>query len=219
MTVGSCLRDTGVCCTYLLRSLPIAHRFSGGALSCRCQVPQGRHNRGRRYGSAVPEGLVEEDRKPTAKAVGCWRSRKASQVSPTGSIDRRYSGDCLRYAAVTNAIAVGALSCRCQVPRGRHNRGRRYGSAVPEGLVEEDRKPTAKAVGCWRSRKASQVSPTGSIDRRYSVDCLRYAAVTNAIAVGALSCRWQVPLGRHNRGRRYGSAVPEGLVEEDCTHR
>jgi hypothetical protein len=31
------------------------------------------------YGSAVPGGLVEEDRNPTAKAVGYWRSRKVSR--------------------------------------------------------------------------------------------------------------------------------------------
>jgi hypothetical protein len=69
--------------------LPIAHRFSGGIVLCLWQVPRGRHNRGRWDGSAVPGGLVEDDRKPTAKAVGYWRSRKASQVSPTGSYDRR----------------------------------------------------------------------------------------------------------------------------------
>jgi hypothetical protein len=59
--------------------LPIAHRFSGGIVFCLWQVPRGRHNRGRRYGSAVPGGLVEDERKPPDKAVGYWQNPEVSR--------------------------------------------------------------------------------------------------------------------------------------------
>jgi hypothetical protein len=40
-------------------------------------------------------------------------------------------------------------------PPGKHNRGCRSGSAIPRGLVEEDCKPTAKAVGYWQNPKVT----------------------------------------------------------------
>jgi hypothetical protein len=67
------------CRACLIPILPIAHRFSGGIASCLWQVPRGRHNRGLWDGSAVPGGLVEDDRKPTAKTVGYWQNPEVSR--------------------------------------------------------------------------------------------------------------------------------------------
>jgi hypothetical protein len=67
------------CRACFIPSLLIAHRFSGGIVVCLWQVLRGRHNRGRWDGSAVPGGLGEDDRKPTAKAVGYWQNPEVSR--------------------------------------------------------------------------------------------------------------------------------------------